>query len=189
MIFAGTDLRVARSINFSGTRLGTSIGPGTTELIVNTMLETKQFVYDANAIFIVMLGSDIKESVATGFNQCTDYCGYHSSGFTKDGKKFYYAVVGAPANCPACIPLSGEPNDPAFDAASVIVHELAETVTSPDEDAWMNSQSLEIADKCYVSFSTTVEFWKLVEMDTSSRGLGVLEYPDSKAIFHSGYMG
>jgi hypothetical protein len=43
---------------------------------------------------MVVLGAGVAESAATGYNLCSDYCGYHGSGFTAQIQKFYYGVVG-----------------------------------------------------------------------------------------------
>jgi hypothetical protein len=50
----------------------------------------------------VILGSELTESVHTGFKICNDYWGYHSFLTTTLGK-IYYAAVGMPLKCPACI--------------------------------------------------------------------------------------
>jgi hypothetical protein len=119
----------------------------------------------------VILGKGIKESVATGFNMFTDYCGYHSTGITATAlkQKFYMAVVGLPIGNPACIPIAIQnlaPIDPALDGSmSTIVHEIAETATSPDENGWQDSQFLEVADKCNVRYTNSVELWFILLVD------------------------
>jgi hypothetical protein len=80
------------------------------------MFTKKTWSYDPNAIYLVILGKGIKESVATGFNLCTDYCGHHSTALNTTAQKYYIAVVGLPTVCPACITIAIQklsPTDPA----------------------------------------------------------------------------
>jgi hypothetical protein len=60
------------------------------------------------------------------------------------------AVFRITTGCPACIPIAIQklsPTYPALDGSmSTIVHELAESVTSPNEDGWQDAQFLEVAD-------------------------------------------
>jgi hypothetical protein len=76
-------LRSFRFDNFTGTPYGTTLPPGATLWIINDMFTEKTWSYDPNAIYLVILGKGIKESVATGFNLCTDYCGHHSTALNK----------------------------------------------------------------------------------------------------------
>jgi hypothetical protein len=62
------------------------------------------------AFYLLLLGSDITESVETGFDMFSAYCGYHSYSFTSTltsaNQKYYYAVVEMPTYHPACIPIA-----------------------------------------------------------------------------------
>jgi Phosphate-induced protein 1 conserved region len=138
-----------------GLAYGTNVGPGVTSKIVNDMIDVyKAFPYDPNGIYYVLLGDGITETVVTGLNMCSDYCGYHASDTTVAGQKFYYATVGLPNRCNACIPVGIQnvsPNEPSADAMiSVMAHELGDTVTSPDENGWMDDGFNEVADMCNV---------------------------------------
>lgn len=155
-VYAGTQMPTDVDLNFAkalAAPFGKALTPGMVETIIKSTIKNK-FGYDGNAIYLVLLGSDITESVAPGFNMFTDYCGYHASAYTPTNQKYYYATVGMPTGHPGCIPINVQ-NFPTDDAAldgslSTIVHEIAETVTSPDEDGWQDSEFQEISDKCNV---------------------------------------
>ena len=94
----------------------------------------------------VSFHSDVTQS---GF--CTQFCGWHFfNGIYK------YISVGVPptSGCGGCFSQGTSPNgNAAVDSAvSVIAHELAETVTDPNLDAWYNSNYYENADICAWNF-------------------------------------
>jgi hypothetical protein len=86
---------------------------------------------------------------------CSTFCGFHSHA-TINGKDIKYAYAGRAAGCPACQPSVGPgPNSPLADAAiNVIAHEVDETVTDPDLNAWFDSGGEENADLCAWQFGT-----------------------------------
>ena len=109
---------------------------------------------DANALYFVLTSKDVAET--SGF--LTRYCGWHTHA-SIGGQDIKYSFVGDPtgpklANCSA---QSIGPNGNAgVDAmASVIAHELEETATDPDLNAWYDSSGYENADKCAWTFGTT----------------------------------
>jgi hypothetical protein len=71
---------------------------------------------------------------------------------------------------------------------STIVHEIEETVTSPDEYGWQDSQLLEDADKCNVKFTNTVEHRDILVVDENSQR-SILEYGDFNTSVHTGDLG
>jgi hypothetical protein len=77
-VYAGTNLFGAGGWIYTLNSYGATLPTGATEWIINSMFTAKIWTYDLNAIYLVILGAGIKESVATGFNMCADYCGYHS---------------------------------------------------------------------------------------------------------------
>jgi hypothetical protein len=123
---------------------------------------------DANALYFVLTAPGIAES--SGF--LTAYCGWHSSE-TMDylntvptpsvvpATDMKYSFVGDPGNNKACIGQSQTTYSPnsnvgADAMASVIAHELEETVTDPDGTAWWNSTTgYENGDQCAWKFGTT----------------------------------
>jgi hypothetical protein len=95
-------------------------------------------------------------------NQNTfSYCAYHSSvDFTDIGHVLY--SVEPYQNVDGCSVSPGSPNGQLVDSTNdVLSHELFETITDPDGDAWLNSTGLgllfeEIGDECqFVIFTPT----------------------------------
>jgi hypothetical protein len=135
--------------------LGTSLADNDIWTIVMNAISTGKLPLDANGVYFVLTAPGVKET--SGF--LTQYCGWHTYG-TYNSTNVKFAFVGDAAgpsfgSCAAQTATS--PNgDPAADAmASVISHELEESVTDPLLDAWYDSTGDENADKCAWSFGTT----------------------------------
>ncbi len=126
---------------------------------------------DANGIYFVLGSGDVTESGSSG-TFCSDFCGWHTRA-TLFGSDIKYAFVGN--GFPQCINnpsalktcafegnQSVSPNgNPGADAmVNTISHELSETVTDPDVNAWYNPTSdpkriLEVGDICFQQFEPT----------------------------------
>jgi hypothetical protein len=107
---------------------------------------------DANGIYFVLTSSDVNES--SGF--CTQYCGWHTRG-TISGKDIKYAFVGNANRClNACAAQTIGPNGNAGvdGMVSVVAHEMEETNTDPDLNAWYNRRGSEDADMCAWTFGS-----------------------------------
>jgi hypothetical protein len=107
---------------------------------------------DTNALYFVLTSADVTKS---GF--LTSYCGWHTNG-TINGADIKYSFVGNPGTNSACsVQTVASPNgNVGEDAmASVMAHELEETVTDPQLNAWYDSRGYENADKCAWTFGTT----------------------------------
>ena len=105
---------------------------------------------DTNGIYFVLTSSDVSES--SGF--CSQYCGWHTYG-TISGTNIKYAFVGNANRClRSCAAQSIGPNGNAGvdGMVSVIAHELEETNTDPNLNAWYDSNGSEDADKCAWTF-------------------------------------
>jgi len=107
-------------------------------------------VVDPNGLYFVLTSSEVKKS---GFG--TSYCGWHSYD-SATGMK--YSFVGDPSvqypnNCGAQV--TGPNGNSGGDAmASVFAHELEETNTDPQLNAWYDSAGAENADLCAWTFGT-----------------------------------
>jgi hypothetical protein len=108
---------------------------------------------DPNGIYFVLTSPDVDEN-EPDLVFCSQICGYHSR-TTLDGTDIKYSFVGNPDKCLAtnnsCLEMSPSPNgNSAADAmASVMAHELNETVTDPDLNAWFhNNVGGEVGDLC-----------------------------------------
>jgi Phosphate-induced protein 1 conserved region len=103
-------------------------------------------------IYFVLTSSDVSES--SGF--CKKYCGWHTSG-TISNSDIKYAFVGNANRClNACAAQTVGPNgNSGVDGmVSVIAHELEETNTDPDLNAWFDANGAEDADKCAWTFGS-----------------------------------
>jgi hypothetical protein len=136
---------------------------GVEHLVANT-INNGQLPRDPNGVYFVLTSSDISES--SGF--CGDpskggYCGWHSHSLM-GGVDIKYAFVGNPDRCVQiqsvgqCEIQQTGPNSPAVGIGgadgmvNVIAHELSESTTDPDENAWFNSLNEENADVCNFNF-------------------------------------
>ncbi len=171
------NVKVINSVILSGsTTVAYPYGKALTDAnilsVVNTAITTKALPKDANGIYFVLTSKDV--TATSGFG--TQYCGWHSYA-TISGTNIKYAFVGdptliAPTSCEA---QSISPNsNPGVDGmASVIVHELEETVTDPNFTGWYDSVGYENSDKCA---------WKFGVLSTAANGsrynvtLGTLKY-------------
>jgi hypothetical protein len=108
---------------------------------------------DPNGVYFVLTSKEVTET--SGF--CTQYCAWHTHG-TINGTDIKYGFIGNPAQCPsACSAQTVSPNGNmgADGMANLIAHELAETTTDPDLNAWYDRRGYENADKCAWKFGTT----------------------------------
>ena len=123
--------------------------------IVNSAIAAKQWPYDPNGVYFVLTAPDV---TLPGF--CTQYCGWHTYATVNSGYIQYSFVGNAVTQCPnGCLAqTNSSPNgDIGVDGmVSVLAHELAETVTDPQLNAWYHiDQSGEIGDLCNFNFGTT----------------------------------
>ncbi|MEI6867727.1 MAG: hypothetical protein WCK62_04430 [Actinomycetes bacterium] len=95
--------------------------------------------------------------LSSGFG--TKYCGWHSWGTIGTTKITYIAIQDFTSNyLSACsAQTKASPNGDLYvDAmASVLVHEIDETLTDPFLNAWYDAKGAENADKCAWTFGTT----------------------------------
>ena len=137
-----TDAYSQGKTNLSDAQIGT---------IVATALTSKALPTDPAGLYFVLTSTDVTKS---GF--LTSYCGWHTNG-SLSGTDIKYAFVGNPGANAACsvqTTLSPNGNVGADAMASVIAHELEETATDPDLNAWFDSRGYENADKCAWTFGT-----------------------------------
>jgi hypothetical protein len=130
---------------------GTRLSDSRVQTVVTNAIKGKKLgAADLNGIYFVLTSSDVSES--SGF--CSQYCGWHTRG-TISGSDIKYAFVGNAYRClNACAAQTVGPNGNAGvdGMVSVIAHELEETNTDPDLNAWYDSKGNEDADKCAWTF-------------------------------------
>jgi acylphosphatase len=130
---------------------GTALSDAAVQNVVANALNSHAFPLDTNGIYFVLTSADVTET--SGF--CSVYCGFHTRG-TIDGADIKYAFVGNPDRCPASCEaqtVSPNGNSGADGMASVMAHELNETVTDPDLNAWFSGNTQgEVGDLCNFNF-------------------------------------
>lgn len=123
-------------------------------LVVSNAVNTKKLPKDPNGIYVVLSSADVNETSGL----CTRYCGWHTYA-TMASTQLKIAYVGNPDRCPtSCAAQAGKsPNgNPGVDGLiSILAHEISETVTDPNLNAWYDAQGAENADKCAWNFGTT----------------------------------
>lgn len=156
--YNSANAHVSNSVNYAGSTTdnysqGTTLSDASVQTVVSSAISSGALPKDTNALYFVLTSADVGES--SGF--LTKYCGWHTHG-TIGGSDIKYSFVGDPSKTPtACEQQSVSPNgNAAADGmASVIAHELEETVTDPDLNAWYDRSGAENADKCAWTFGST----------------------------------
>jgi len=150
---------VSNSVAYKGMAMdsysqGTTLSDASVQTVVSSAISSGKLPLDTNALYFVLTSADVNES--SGF--CTQYCGWHWYG-TISGKNVKYSFIGNPTRCPsACAAqTTSSPNgDIGADAmVSIMSHELEETVTDPNGNAWYDSRGYENGDKCAWNFGAT----------------------------------
>jgi hypothetical protein len=159
--YNGSNVRVSNSVLFGfgvndNYSLGTSLSDANIQTIVANAISGGLVPKSTNAVYFVLTSADVRET--SGFG--STYCGWHTHG-TIAGSDIKYAFVGdattqAPTGCIALTSSSAPNGNMGADGmASVIFHELSESVTDPDLNAWYDRRGNENADKCAWKFGTT----------------------------------
>src|SRR5258706_846177 len=157
--YDGNSNYVANQVSFANSTTdnysqGTALNDAQIQTVVSSAIGRGALPADSNGVYFVLTSADVNQT--NGF--CTTYCGWHTHG-TISGLDIKYSFVGNSARCPsACV--SGQTNSPngnvgADGMANIIAHELEESVTDPDLNAWFDSTLAgENADKCVWTFGT-----------------------------------
>lgn len=102
-----------------------------------------QLTPDEHTVFGVYFPSGMKVSMQPGSNSCTSFCGYHGN-FVYNGSDIKYAVFPY-SDCRGCS-LSGKA---VADMLTIVSsHEIRESVSDPDLNAWYDKSGYEADDKC-----------------------------------------
>ena len=155
--YNGSNQLVSNAVTYSGSTtdsysLGTALTDANIQTIVGSAIGSGKLPKDTNGVYFVLTSADVNET--SGF--CTQYCGWHTHG-TIGGSDIKFSFVGNPDRCPsACAAQTKSPNGNAGadGMASIIAHELEESVTDPDLNAWYDRRGYENADKCAWTFGT-----------------------------------
>lgn len=134
---------------------GKDLTDASVQAVVGSAVASGSLPKDTNGVYFVLTSSDVSET--SGF--CTAYCGWHTFG-TISNSNIKYAFVGnsdrCPSACEAQTSISPNGNTGADGMASVIAHELSESATDPNLNAWYDdSTNQENGDKCAWNFGAT----------------------------------
>ncbi len=151
---AAGPVRYAGSVSVGYSR-GHSLSDRAVRRVVADVIGSGQLPASSSAVYAVLTSADVRET--SGFT--TRYCGWHTR-TRLAGTDIKYAFVGDPSTQgpKVCSAQHGTtPNgDLGADAmADVLTHELDETVTDPDLDAWYDRYRNENADKCAWTYGIT----------------------------------
>ena len=137
-----------------GSPYKTSLSDADVQSIVTSAISGGKLANDPHGLYFVLTSKDVNET--SGF--CTQYCGWHWFYAQSGGSTIKYSFVGNPDRCPsACEWQTNSPSgNSGFDGmASIVAHELEETVTDPEGTAWYDNRGYENADKCAWTFGST----------------------------------
>lgn len=158
--YVTTQVSLAKEV-FIGYTHGYVLSSGDISSIVTEAIGTNTFPSDSNGLYFVLTDKYVNQ-VASWYGFCTAYCGWHDH-TDISGTDIKYSFVGDPARCPqSCtaesdylgVGISLSPNGSwsADGMSSVMLHELSETATDPDINAWVDGIGYENADKCAWTF-------------------------------------
>ena len=156
--YNGAGTHVANAVHYAGSTTdnysqgSTNLTDGAIQTVVSSAISSGSLPKDTNALYFVLTSADVTKN---GF--CSQYCGWHTRA-TIAGADIKYSFVGDPTQCPlSCEEQTVGPNGSsgADGMASIIAHELEETVTDPDLNAWYDRRGQENADKCAWTFGST----------------------------------
>ena len=128
--------------------------------IVEKSIEKNLVPLSPQYIYVILTDPTIQvyNIVPGKFEFCVDVCGWHGP-MIYNSQTIKYVFTGSPKRCPGgCSQLkldnSDSPNKNAEvdGMINVVSHELAETSSDPNVDAWYDSKRDENADKCAWNF-------------------------------------
>ncbi|KAJ2964595.1 hypothetical protein NQZ79_g438 [Umbelopsis isabellina] len=135
--------------------LGKSLADNDIETIVSNAI-ANGLPTDTNGIYAVLTAGDVAET--SGF--CSQYCGWHTYA-TINGETLKYLFAGRADACiSSCVASTNSESSPNGDVPvdgmiSVLAHEIVESGSDPELNAWYDSTGQENADKCAWTFGTT----------------------------------
>jgi len=132
--------------------------------IILDLFNSKKLLVDTNGVYTLFFRGDIQVKADATFPVLywlQDFCGYHGGFYLADGRIIKFVVIGDPShaglNGEACEPeirysdriMTANNNLGADSMASVYAHEMAESITNYNGDAWyFTSDANENGDAC-----------------------------------------
>ena len=159
----GANQNIANSASVGGTWTDTSAYPSGTLQDANVQSEVTKAIA-ANG-WPTGIGDEYFVFLAKGENECmgstcsfSTYCAYHGDFASGSSTVLYAAMPYAGTDLSGCgiQNSSPDPNGADTDAEiSISSHELMETVTDPQLNAWFDASGAEIGDKCAYTYGAT----------------------------------
>ncbi len=179
-----TSYGVTGAVNFNqettdAYSFGNRLSDANVQSVVKNAISYGRLPSDTNGVYFVLTSSDVSER--SGF--CTRYCGWHTAMSTFGGIR--YAFVGNANRClSSCAIQSVGPNGNAGvdGMISVIAHELEETVSDPNLNAWYDGSGAENADKCAWTFGHSQ--YQAVNGAWANMHLGTRNYEIQRNLLH-----
>ena len=135
----------------------TSVSDRDVSTYLNTFISAKNVQVPPNSIPVYVYIGSSNTRLSSGFG--TSYCGWHTYGTTSNNSRQPYIAIQDfdPKKYSGCTYQQVSPNsNVALDAmASVLAHEIDETITDPYLNAWYDARGAENADKCAWTFGAT----------------------------------
>jgi hypothetical protein len=139
--------------------LGTSLSGSFDTTIIHNAIANGHLPSDTNGIYILTISPDVSLPRSV-------WCAYHThSSSIVAGEDIKYAVAPDPpqallASCSGNLATFGDTTSPNGDigmdaVADDLIHELSETVTDPDLNAWFTKNGAENGDLCNFVYGTT----------------------------------
>jgi len=166
--YDGDGNRIMNALTFSPTTsvyndnysIGKIVTGSGVQKIVQSALLNGHLPVDEGGVYFVITSPDVH---AIGF--CNSFCAYHSNSTSIiSGKDIKYSLVPDPSQaCDGCsgnVAVFGENITPngdlgADEMTDSIMHELSETVSDPDLNAWYTRSGAENGDLCNFNYGTT----------------------------------
>ena len=139
--------------------MGTTLSGSFVTTLLHNAVAGGHLPSDVNGIYILTVSPDVKLPKNV-------WCAYHThSTAIVTGKDVKYALAADPPasllrSCSGNLATYGDTTSPNGDVGmdevvDSLIHELSETVTDPDINAWYTSNGLEVGDLCNFVYGTT----------------------------------
>ena len=137
---------------------------------------------DGNGIYLVLTASDVNQKNSDTETFCTAYCGWHGSTWGLNPEIKFGFIGNSATLCPgSCGPGAPTPNGNASadGMASVMTHEIEETISDPELTTWATppdstGKAHEIADLCQWNNGTAT--YKTANGGTANVRLGARDF-------------
>jgi hypothetical protein len=150
----GNSINVVGSVSDTGSQGLALSDTGVRDVVAANQAAHPTIPRDSSTVWMVLGSPDV--NLTSGYG--TQYCGWHTHGTINNVDTGYLTTIDAARAPSACEEqTASSPNgNPGIDGMlSVVAHEIEETATDIDLNAWYDTRGQENADKCAWTFGTT----------------------------------